>query len=150
MDYEENYQEGKVYTHRIILASGSYDIILIKNDGNFFALSAVDPYDGATHLSKATVYGNKLLSPSNGCAYCIETGNVEYGPAFDNLPIFKTQVVDGQVKVIVPKKPPVKVRPYLAMRDYADMRKVVIVGSSEAALACAETLRHMEYTVLAG
>lgn len=65
----------------------------------------------------------------------------------DNVPIFKCDVKNGHLIVVIPKKPPVKIRPYLAPRDYADMRKVVIVGGGESALAAAETLRYLDYYV---
>lgn len=147
LDIAENYQEGKMYVHQIPLAQGNYEILVTKIDGQYFAISNTDPFDGNTRLSKGKLFGNKLMSPNNGVAYNIKNGEVEYGPAIDNIPIFKCQVNDGVLNVIVPKTPPVKIRPYLAPRDYADMRKVVIVGGGESAMAAAETLRFLDYYV---
>lgn len=141
------FEEGKIYSRKIMMQDGSYKIIIIKHEDEFYALSAISPYDGSTDLSKGKVFGNKLLSPKNGSAYNIKNGEVEYGPGMDNIPVFKTIVDNGQLVVQIPKKPPVKIRPYVSVRDYADMRKVVIIGGSEAALTCAETLRSLEYTV---
>lgn len=93
------------------------------------------------------MFGNKLMSPSNGVAYNVTTGEVEYGPAIDDVPKFKCEVKQGQLVVTIPKKPPVRIKPYLAVRDYADMRKVVIIGGGESALACAETMRYLDYYV---
>ena len=147
LDIAENYQEGKIYVHQIPLATGNYEILVTKLDGQFYAVANIDPFDGNTKLSKGKLFGNKLMSPSNGVAYNIKNGEVEYGPALDNVPIFKCEVRNGLLNVIVPKTPPVKIRPYLAPRDYADMRKVVIVGGGESALAAAETLRYLDYYV---
>ncbi len=30
------------------------------------------------------IFGNKLVCPLHGCAYSIESGNVEFGPALGN------------------------------------------------------------------
>lgn len=132
------------------MQDGGYPIIVIREGGEFYALYAVSPYDGYTDLSRGTVFGNKLLSPKNGCAYNITNGEVEYGPGLDNIPIFKTVVKDGELSVIMPKKPPIKIRPFVSVRDYSDMRKVLIIGGTEAAVTCAETLRSLEYTVRLG
>ena len=124
-----------------------YEIILIRKGNLVFALGAISPYDGVTNLAGGVVFGNKLYSPRNGEAYNVRTGEVEYGPGFDCLPIFKTRVKDGKVSVLIPRRIPSKVKPFQGFRDYADTRKVVVFGGSEAALACAETLRSLEFTV---
>lgn len=147
LDFAENYQEGKMYVHKIPLQDGNFEVLVTKLDGEFYAIANTDPYDGNTKLSKGKLFGNKLMSPMNGSAYNVKTGEVEYGPALDNVPIFKCNVKDGYVNVMVPKKPPVKIRPYLSSRDFADMRKVVIIGGGESALACAETMRFLSYEV---
>lgn len=46
----------------------------------------------------------------------------------------------------MPQDPPISVRPMMMPRDYADSRKVIIVGGGASGHACAETLRHMNYT----
>lgn len=130
-----------------MLQDGAYKVMIIKHEGNFYALGAISPYDGCTDLSKGQVFGNKLLSPKNGNAYNITNGEVEYGPGLDNIPIFHIMIQEGKVVLQIPKKPPVKIRPYVSVRDYADMRKVVIIGGTEAAVTAAETLRSLEYTV---
>ena len=147
MDIADNYQEGKVYVLKIPLAQGSFELLVTKIGEDFFAVANTDPYDGHTKLSKGKLFGNKLMSPKNGTAYNVQTGEVEYGPAIDNVPIFKCEVRGDQLFVVVPKKPPVKIKPYLAARDYADMRKVVIIGGGESAIACAETMRFLDYYV---
>jgi len=125
---------------------GVIDILLIKHNGNFYALGSTHTYDGETELFKGgVVFGNKLLAPKHGTAYNIETGRIEDGPGSDSLPIFKTLVEDGQVKVMLPKKAPIKIKPQLSSRDYNDPRKLVVIGGGEAAMACAEALRNLEY-----
>ena len=102
-----------------------------------------------TDLAKGVVFGDKILSPSNGTAYNIKTGEAEWGPGMDNLPVFQTKVDEdeGKLYVYLPKNPPKRLRPYLYLRDFNDLRKVVIIGNGAAAITCAETLRQMEYTV---
>lgn len=143
-----DYIEGKIYTHKISLPNGSAEtIILIKHKRKFYALSSTCSYDLMTDLSQGVVFGDKIMAPRNGTAYNIKNGEVEWGPSFDNIPIYQTSIENGEISIFVPKTPPKKIRPNLYLRDYSDLRKVVIIGAGPAAVACAETLRIMEYTV---
>ena len=147
LNHESEYEESKIYEHELIIKQRRVRVVLIKHKGKFYSLGGTCTYDGESRLYQGVVFGDKLLSPYNGSAYNIKTGQVEHGPAVDNLPIFETRVTpEGKVMIFVPDFPPKKVRPMLIGRDFNDMRRIVILGSDPAVISCAETLRQMEYT----
>lgn len=147
LNHESDYEEGKIYEHELIIKQRKVKIILVKHQGKFYSLGGTCTYDGESRLYQGVVFGDKLLSPSNGSAYNIKTGQVEHGPAVDNLPIFEARVTsEGKVMIFIPDFPPKKVRPLLIGRDFNDLRRVIILGSDPAVISCAETLRQMEYT----
>ena len=59
----------------------------------FSDFSGLDTYDGSTRLIDGICFENKLYSPMNGSAYNIATGEVELGPAMDDLPRFFVEEV---------------------------------------------------------
>lgn len=147
----KEYKEGQVYGHEIIIKERKVRIVIIKHKGEFYCLGGVCSFDGKTRLSEGVVFGDKLLAPENGSAYNILNGQVEYGPAIDNIPIFQTLVgKDGKLVVMIPDVPPKKIKPLLVGRDFNDLRRVVFVGSDPAVISCAETLRQFEYSVRHG
>jgi apoptosis-inducing factor 3 len=147
LNHESEYEEGKIYEHELIIKQRKVRVVLVKYKGKFYSLGGTCTYDGESRLYQGVVFGNKLLSPFNGSAYNITTGQVEHGPAVDNLPIYETKLTpEGKVMIFVPDFPPKKVRPLLIGRDFNDLRRVVILGSDPSVISCAETLRQMEYT----
>lgn len=127
----------------------THEIILIKYLGNFYALGAFCIYDNSTKLSEGgIIFGDKLMAPRHGIAYNITNGSIEDGPCLDSLPVYKTWQDEktGEVKILFPKNPPKKVRPFLYNRDFNDHRKCVIIGGGEAAMSAAITLRNLEFT----
>jgi siroheme synthase (precorrin-2 oxidase/ferrochelatase) len=62
--------------------------------------------------------------------------------------IFKEEGRDEEIcfKMLLPSKVPLMVLPRVTSLSQNDFRKVVIIGSGEAGVACAETLRNMDYT----
>lgn len=140
------YKENQIYQHEILIKERKIRVLIIKHQDQFYCLSAIDTYDGKTNLGEGVVFGDKLMSPRNGCAYSIVDGLSEHGPALDNLPIFQAKVINDKVTVYIPEQPPKKIRPILIGRDFNDLRRVVLVGSDPAVLSCAETLRNFEYS----
>lgn len=143
-----DYEEGRIYEHEIVIKERKIRVIVVKHKERFYCLTGTCTYDGTSRLFEGVVFGDKLLSPDNGSAYNITNGNVEHGPAIDNLPIFQTKVdKDGNLTAFIPDYPPKKIRPLLVGRDFNDLRRVVIIGSDPSTISCAETLRQFEYTV---
>ena len=142
-----NFKEGVVYEHEVLIKEKKVKLVLIKNKGRFHCLGSTCTYDGKTDLSKGIVFGDKLMSPTNGSAYSIETGIVEYGPALDGIPIFQAKIdpENGEVFAYIPDTPPKSIRPLVSGRDFNDLRRVVLVGSDPAVISCVETLRQFDY-----
>lgn len=150
MDATE-YKPGQVYGHEIIINERKVRLVVVKHQDQFYCLGGVCAYDGKTKLSEGVVFGDKLLAPDNGSAYNITNGQVEHGPAIDNLPIFETRVDQktGKLVVFVPDTPPKKIKPLIVGRNFNDLRRVILLGSDPAVITCAETLRLFEYSVTA-
>jgi nitrite reductase/ring-hydroxylating ferredoxin subunit len=142
----EDYIENQIYEHTVYLEDRKIKVLVFKYNGIFYATGAYNPYDFSIELKDGLLLHNKLMCPITGSAFNIETGEPEYGPATDCLPIFQTTVIEGKLVICLPKNPPIKIRPNLSPRDFADMRKVIIIGGGPAAYSTAENLRQMSYT----
>lgn len=112
----------------------------MRYKGKLYAVGGLCTYDGVTPLKGSVAFNDKLYCTKHGCAFDIETGSVEYAPALDNLPRFAVEEKDGEVSVIAPKYLPKKVQPEFLPRDYTDMRKVVIIGSTMGAIQTGRVL----------
>lgn len=67
----------------------------------------------------------------HGCAYNIENGQSEH-VAHDDLAKFYVEEKKGEVSLFIPQYIPTMVRALDGVRDYNDLRKVVIVGTGPA------------------
>lgn len=118
-----------------------------------YAVGGLCTYDLETPLKDSIIFGDKLYCPKHGCAFDVESGTVELAPAIDNLPRFKVIETDGEVWVQAPVYLPKKMMPYCEPHDHTDLRKVVLIGSTDlrdaggaAAFGCIEGLRQNGYT----
>lgn len=136
-----------MYGHEIIINEKKIRIVVVKHQGQFYCLGGLCAYDGKTKLGDGIVFGDKLVAPDNGSAYNIANGQVEHGPAMDNIPIFETRIEKEKLVVFIPDVPPKRIKPLITGRDLNDLRRVVILGSDPAVISCAETLRLFEYSV---
>lgn len=79
-----------------------YPIVLIRWNGKVYAVGGIDTYDGKTRLVDGICFENKLYSPLYGSAYNISSGEVELGPALDDLPRFFVEEKNGKIIVYTP------------------------------------------------
>ncbi len=146
----EDIKDDQLYPVRVKNHDGSdYTILIIRYQGKLFAVGgecthkdSLDLTEGYKTMENGISFNDKLMCPHHGCAFDIKTGSVEYGPAYHNLPIFMVTEKIGVVKLSYPEKIPKRINPKTTPRDYADQRKVVILGEDHAAaVGCIDGLR---------
>ena len=69
-------------------------VILAKHQDHLYAFGSFCGFD-FSNLGQGAMIGNKVICPTCGSNYEIETGNVESGPNMRNLSTFPVKVRDG-------------------------------------------------------
>lgn len=121
------------------------DILLVRLDGEFFALGAHCTHKGAP-LGKGRLEGDRIICPWHDAHFDARTGKMLEPPARDCLEQFDCRVEDGEVIVRSKKeadehRPPVMVDRKLG----SDPRRFFIIGGGAAGSAAAEELRRTGY-----
>ena len=115
-------------------------VILAKHNGKLFATGSFCGFD-FTNLGNGALLGNKLICPTCGSNYNIESGAVDQGPSMRNISSFLIQQRDGKVNLVIPEHVPAFAKRTFLERAQIDPRTFVVVGDSEAALSVVDTLR---------
>ncbi|CAG5129586.1 unnamed protein product [Candidula unifasciata] len=126
---------------------GDKKVLLVKEDGQFFAVSSKCTHYGAP-LAKGAYCKGVVRCPWHGACFDVKTGDIEDYPGLDSLHKFQVEVRDGKVVV---KADPAALeagkRVKSMVKKSADNKKtVVLVGGGPATVVCAETLRQEGYT----
>ncbi|BFZ18859.1 hypothetical protein BsWGS_21898 [Bradybaena similaris] len=126
---------------------GDKKVLLVKEDGQFYAVSSKCTHYGAP-LAKGAYCKGIVRCPWHGACFNVKTGDIEDFPGLDSLQKYQVEVKDG--KVVVKANPAAlesSKRVKSAVKRSADNKKtVVLVGGGPATLVCAETLRQEGYT----
>jgi NADPH-dependent 2,4-dienoyl-CoA reductase/sulfur reductase-like enzyme/nitrite reductase/ring-hydroxylating ferredoxin subunit len=118
------------------------EVLLVRNDGEFFAVSAhCTHYHGP--LAEGLVVGNTIRCPWHHACFDLRTGEALQAPAFDPLSCWKAELRGGRVYVSNIKNPPVASKVVKPVVDAS--RKIVIIGGGAAGLAAAEMLRRRKF-----
>lgn len=115
-------------------------MLLIKHKGTHLALGSFCGFD-FTNLATGALIGEKLICPTCGSNYDINTGYVDQGPSMRNISSFVVQTREEEVKLVVPNHIPAFQQKKMLNRSKVDPRKIVVVGDSEAALSSIDALR---------
>ena len=115
-------------------------VILLKHKGTHLALGSFCGFD-FTNLATGALIGEKLICPTCGSNYDINSGYVDQGPSMRNISSFVVQTREEEVKLVVPNHIPAFQQKKMLNRSKVDPRKIVVVGDSEAALSSIDALR---------
>ncbi len=73
-------------------------IAIVNHDGQFYAVE-----DNCTHagfpLSQGCVEEDKLICPLHGAAFCVKTGKVLDGPAFEDIATYPIRVAGDKIQI---------------------------------------------------
>ena len=120
---------------------GNIDVLLVRTEGQFYALGATCPHYGAS-LAEGTLCHGRITCPWHASIFDATTGDLLEPPSLDALPRFPLRVDGDEVYVTVPEKAEDRrVMPMCDCNPQADRRLFAIIGSGAAGSAAAEVLR---------
>ncbi len=120
---------------------GDEAVLLARRGETFHAIGATcTHYNGP--LAEGLLVGDTVRCPWHHACFSLETGEALHAPALSPVPCWKTEVRDGNVRVLgkVERSPAPRVPAGSGKPD-----KIVIVGGGAAGFAAAEMLRRQQY-----
>ncbi|MDD5036431.1 MAG: non-heme iron oxygenase ferredoxin subunit [Methylococcaceae bacterium] len=83
--------------HVVVEVEG-VEVAIFRIEGAFYAVQDVCTHDGA-EIGSGDRVGCEIICPRHGARFCLKTGKVLQGPAYEDLPIFPLRVEDGIIQV---------------------------------------------------
>ena len=120
--------------------AGETELLLVRLDGQFYALGARCTHYGAP-LATGALHGERIICPWHHACFHARTGEHLEPPGMDHLPRFPVRVEDDQVLVELPDTVEGRRAPTLARRDPQEARTCVVVGSGCAGAYAVEAAR---------
>ncbi len=84
-------------TRRVLEVDGVQVAVFHLEDG-FHAIEDVCTHDGG-ELAAGQVEGCEIICPRHGARFDLRTGSVTAPPAYEDVAILPTRIVDGQLEV---------------------------------------------------
>ena len=123
---------------------GNETVVLARRGDEYFAFGANCTHYGGP-LDEGLLVGDEVRCPWHHACFSIRTGAVQRPPAFDPIPCWRVERVEGKVFVREKLEPAARVPVLAAGSDRKLPSSVVIVGGGAAGLAAAHTLRQEGY-----
>ena len=74
------------------------DVAVFRVEGELYAVEDVCTHDGA-EIASGKLEGFEIICPRHGAKFCLKTGKVTRGPAYEDLACFPVRVENGIVQV---------------------------------------------------
>lgn len=82
----------------VVVDVDGVDVAIFNIEGGYYAVQDVCTHDGAEIASGRRENG-VIICPRHGARFCLKTGRVIKGPAYEDLPSFPLRVEDGMLQV---------------------------------------------------
>ncbi len=125
--------------------AGDTDLLLVRLDGQFYALGARCTHYGAP-LATGVLHGERIICPWHHACFHARTGAHLEPPGLDHLPTFPVRVEGEQVLVELAEAVEGRRTPQLGQRDPQDARTCVVIGAGCAGAYAVEALRTQGFT----
>ncbi|MCI0350968.1 MAG: FAD-dependent oxidoreductase [Acidobacteriales bacterium] len=122
---------------------GGEDVILLRRDGEFFAVGATCTHYGGP-LGEGLMQRDEVRCPLHHACFSLRTGEALRAPAFDPIPCWRVERMGNNLFVREKLPAPSRKQAPVAAAQKAPS-SVVIVGGGAAGFAAAEMLRREGY-----
>ncbi len=124
---------------------GELDVLVVKKDGEFFALAGYCPHYGAP-LEMGVLSSDEIVCPWHHACFKIHNGDLSQPPARDGLTSFEVTIKGDDVIAKIPDDARESRIPAMSKkRARADDRHFVIIGGGAAGNAAAQALREENF-----
>ena len=83
--------------HVVVEVDGT-EVAVFKTDEGIYAVGDVCTHDGA-EIASGRLEGSEIICPRHGARFCLKTGKVLRGPAYEELPCFPVRVEAGVIQI---------------------------------------------------
>ncbi len=73
-------------------------VAVFRLDGELYAIEDVCTHDGG-EIASGRREGGEITCPRHGARFCLKTGKVLRGPAYEDLPCLAVRVEHGRIQV---------------------------------------------------
>lgn len=83
---------------QVLVEVDGVDVAVFNIDGEYCAVQDICTHDGA-EISSGRREDAVIICPRHGARFCLKTGKVLKGPAYEGLPRFAVRVENGLLQV---------------------------------------------------
>ncbi len=85
-------------SQHVVVDVDGVEVAVFRIDGEFYAVEDVCTHDGA-EIASGRLEGCEIICPRHGARFCLKTGKVLQGPAYEDLSCFQLRVENGVIQV---------------------------------------------------
>lgn len=82
----------------VVVDVDGVEVAVFRAEGEICAVQDVCTHDGA-EIASGAVDGGEIVCPRHGARFCLKTGKVLKGPAYEDLVCFPWRVENGVIQV---------------------------------------------------
>ncbi len=82
----------------VVVEVDGVEVAVFRIEGQFYAVEDVCTHDGA-EIASGRLEGCEIVCPRHGARFCLKTGKVLQGPAYEDLPCFSLRIENGVIQV---------------------------------------------------
>lgn len=73
-------------------------VAVFKTEQGLFAVQDVCTHDGS-EIASGQLEGAVIICPRHGAKFCLKTGQILRGPAYEDLPCYEVRIHEGVIQV---------------------------------------------------
>ncbi len=89
---------GLAEGEHVVVDVDGVEVAVFRIEGECYAIEDVCTHDGA-EIASGRVDGCEIICPRHGARFCLKTGKVLQGPAYEDLPCFPVRIENGVIQV---------------------------------------------------
>jgi 3-phenylpropionate/trans-cinnamate dioxygenase ferredoxin component len=74
------------------------DVAVFRLSDGYYAIEDVCTHD-ETEIASGEIYQDQIICPRHGARFCLKTGQVKCGPAYESVKTYPVRIHEGRIQV---------------------------------------------------